>query len=46
MTLWGEPDRVHVQNMEQLMANDCHQNVTEAQAARKFSNIGTEIAGS
>jgi len=29
-TLWGEPERVHVQNMEQLHANDCHQNVTQA----------------
>jgi len=31
-TLWGEPDRVHMQNMEQLHAYDCHQNVTEPQA--------------
>ena len=31
-TLWGEPDRVHTQNMEQLHAYDCHQNVTEPQA--------------
>jgi len=30
MTLWGEPDRIHLQNMEQL--HDCHQNVTEHQA--------------
>ena len=29
MTLWGEPDRVHPQNMEQLHAFDCHQNVAE-----------------
>jgi len=27
----GEPDRVHIQNMEQLNAYDCHQNVTEPQ---------------
>ena len=32
MTLWGEPDRVHTQNMEQLHAFDCHQNVAEPQA--------------
>ena len=31
-TLWGEPDRVHTQNMEQLHAFDCHQNVAEPQA--------------
>ena len=31
-TLWGEPDRVHAQNMEQLHAFDCHQNVAEPQA--------------
>jgi len=28
-TLWGEPERVHVQNMEQLQAHDHYQNVTE-----------------
>ena len=27
----GKPDRVHVQNMEQLNAFDCHQNETEPQ---------------
>ena len=32
MTLWSEPDRVHAQNMEQLHAFDCHQNVAEPQA--------------
>jgi len=32
MTLWGEPDRVHVQSMEQLHAFDCHQSVAEPQA--------------
>ena len=31
-TLWGDPDRVHVQNMEQIHAFDCHQNVAEPQA--------------
>jgi len=31
-TLWGKPDRVHAQNMEQLHAFDCHQNVAEPQA--------------
>jgi len=28
----GNPDQVHMQNMEQLHAYDCHQNVTERQA--------------
>ena len=28
-TLWGEPERVYVQNMEQLQAHDQYQNVTE-----------------
>ena len=28
-TLWGEPERVHVQNMEQLHAHDRYQNVAE-----------------
>ena len=28
-TSWGEPERVHVQNMEQLHAHDRYQNVTE-----------------
>ena len=27
----GEPERIHKQNMEQLHAYDCHQNVTEPQ---------------
>jgi len=27
--LWGEPERMHVQNMEQLHAQDCHWDVTE-----------------
>ena len=31
-TLWGEPERIHKQNMEQLHAYDCHQNVTEPRA--------------
>jgi len=26
-TLWGKPDRVHKQNMEQLNAYDSHQNL-------------------
>jgi len=37
MTLWGEPDRVHMQNMEQLHAFDYHQNVAEPQATEKYS---------
>jgi len=32
MTLWGEPERVHMQNMDQVHAQDYHQNVTEPQA--------------
>jgi len=28
-TLWGDPERVHVQNMEQLHAHGHYQNVTE-----------------
>ena len=31
-TLWGEPKQIHEQNMEQLHAYDCHQNVTEPRA--------------
>ena len=45
MTLWGEPDRVHVQNMEQLHAFDCHQNVTEPQATEnhiKYTHVYSE----
>jgi len=44
MTLWGEPDRVHVQNMEQLHAFDCHQNVAEPQATGnhiKYTHVYT-----
>jgi len=26
--LWGECERVHVEDMEQLHAHDCYQNVT------------------
>jgi len=29
MTFWGEPERVHMQNMEQLHAHELHQNVAE-----------------
>ena len=42
-TLWGEPDRVHVQNMEQLHAFDCHQNVAEPQATAKSHKIYTHV---
>jgi len=24
LTLWNEPERAHIQNMEQLHAHDCH----------------------
>ena len=36
MTLWCEPDRVHMQNMEQLHAYGCHENVTEPQKSHKI----------
>ena len=38
----GEPDRVHAQNMEQLHAFDCHQNVVEPQATEnhiKYTHV-------
>jgi len=39
-TLLGEPDQVHLQNMEQLNAYyDCHQNVTEPQATENHTLI-------
>ena len=31
MTLQGEPERVHMQNVDRLHAHDCYQNVTEPQ---------------
>jgi len=40
--LWGEPDRVHTQNMEQLHAFDCHQNVAEPQATENHINRNCE----
>ena len=43
-TLWGLPDRVHAQNMEQLHAFDCHQSVAEPQATenhRKYTHVYT-----
>ena len=39
MTLWGEPERVYVQNVEQLM---CHQNVTETQATENPNSTHRE----
>ena len=42
-TLWGDPDRVHVQNMEQLHAYDCPQNVTEPQATARISRKSTHV---
>jgi len=41
-TLWGEPDGVHAQNMEQLHAFDCHQNV----AGYNIQTCCTQAAGS
>ena len=43
-TLWGEPDRVHAENMEQLHTFDCHQNVAEPQATEnhiKYTHVYT-----
>jgi len=31
--MWGEPEGVHVQSMEQLHAHDRYQNVTEHKAS-------------
>ena len=45
-TLWGEPGQVHVQNMEQLHAFDCHQNVAEPQAREnhiKYTHCTQEL---
>ena len=45
--MWGEPDRVHAQNMEQLHAFDCHQNVAEPQATEnhtKYTYVYTGTA--
>jgi len=45
-TLWGAPDRAHVQNMEQLNAFDCHQNVAEPQATEnhiKYTHVYTGL---
>ena len=42
--MWGEPDRVHVQNMEQLHAFDCRQNVAKPQATEnhiKYTHVYT-----
>ena len=37
MTLWGSPDRVHVENMEQLNAYNFYQ--TELQATEYHKNL-------
>ena len=41
MTLWGDPERIHKQNMEQLHAYDCHLNVTETQATEIHTHVHT-----
>ena len=44
MTLWGEHDRVHAQNMEQIHAFHRHQNVAEPQATEnhtKYTHVYT-----
>jgi len=37
MTLWGKHERVHMQNVDQLHAHDCHQNVTEPQTTEHIT---------
>ena len=39
--LWGKHERVHVQNMEQLHAHDCYQNVTEHNYLYMKQNLQT-----
>jgi len=39
MTLWGEPEWVHMQNVDQLHAYDCYQNVTESQATEYHTKV-------
>jgi len=41
MTSWGEPERLHIQNMEQLHAHDCHPNVTETSGPRIWHTKNT-----
>ena len=47
MTLWGKPEQVHVLNVEQLHAHNCHQDVTEPEITEyrakgtHMYNIGT-----
>ena len=40
-TLWGEPERIHEQNMEQLHTYDGHQNVTEPRATENHTHVYT-----
>jgi len=44
MTLWGEPERIHVQNTEQLHAHDCHPDVTESSGHRIWHTKSTTHA--
>ena len=37
---WGKPEQVLVQNMEELYAHDCHQNVTSSLVPQNH-NTGT-----
>jgi len=41
--LWGDPEHVHMQNMEQLHAHDHHQNVTERSKATEYDLKCTHI---
>ena len=36
MTMWGKPERIHVQKTEQLHAHDCHLYVTETSGHRMW----------
>ena len=41
MTLWGKPEWIHVQNMEQLYAHDCHLGVSETSGHRGWHTKST-----
>ena len=40
-TLQGEPEGQHMQNVDQLHAHDCHQNVTESQPQNITQKVHT-----
>jgi len=43
MTLWGEPVRVHAQNMEEIHAFHSHHNVAEPRATENHTNLYTRV---